>query len=172
MTAGPVAEQLDNTSRLPKAAPSQPPVSAAIQTAVCLGCLLLGWSLGASRLATWAYLAAFAAGGAATLAAAVRALGRLQIGIDLLMLLAALGAAIIGDWIEGGVLLFLFSLSNTLEAYATYRTKRSIESLMQLRPSEASLVRDGEEIRVGIATLEIGDVVRLRPANAWRSTAR
>ena len=133
----------------------------AIQTLACLCCLLLGWSLGGSPFATWAYVAAYAAGGAATLAAAVQTLGRGQVGIDLLMLLAALGAAVIGDWIEGGVLLFLFSLSNTLEAYATYRTKRSIESLMQLRPGEASLVRDGEETRVGIATLEIGDVVRL-----------
>lgn len=163
MTAGPVAAQLNETQRPPKAEPSRPPVSAAVQTGVCLCCLLLGWALGGSRFAIWAYVASYAAGGAATLAAVVRTFGRGQVGIDLLMLLAALGAAIIGDWIEGGVLLFLFSLSNALEAYATYRTKRSIESLMQLRPSEASLVRDGEEVRVDIATLQIGDVVRLRP---------
>lgn len=141
----------------------RPPTFLALQTAACLACLLLGWSLGTSRLALWAYLAAYATGGAATLVAATKTLWHKQVGVDLLMLLAALGAAVIGDWPEGGVLLFLFTLSNTLEAYATYRTKRSIESLMQLRPTEASLVRDGEEIRVGVETLRIGDVVRLRP---------
>ncbi|HVX62742.1 MAG TPA: heavy metal translocating P-type ATPase [Pirellulales bacterium] len=162
MTASPVAAQFDQVQR-PPVAPLRPPSLLAIQTLVCLCCLLLGWSFSGSSFATWAYVAAYAAGGAATLAAAARTLASGQVGIDLLMLLAALGAAVIGDWVEGGVLLFLFSLSNTLEAYATYRTRRSIESLMQLRPSEASVVRDGEELRVGIATLEIGDVIRLRP---------
>ncbi len=151
------------TVQPPDKQPPRPPTALAWQTAVCLGSLLLGWGLGSSRFALAAYLVAYVAGGAATAAAAVRNLWHKQLGVDLLMLFAAAGAAAIGDWAEGGVLLFLFSLSNTLEAYATYRTKRSIESLMQLRPSEATLVRDGEEIRVGIATLEIGDLIRLRP---------
>jgi hypothetical protein len=64
------------------------------------------------------------------------------------MLLAAAGAALIGDWLEGAVLLFLFSLSGTLEAFATYRTARSIESLIALRPATAALLQDGSERQV------------------------
>ncbi len=79
------------------------------------------------------------------------------------MIVAALGAAYLGDWAEGAVLLFLFSLSGTLETYAFYRTRRSIESLIRLRPQEALCVRNGEEARGAIASLLPGDVVRVRP---------
>jgi Cd2+/Zn2+-exporting ATPase len=98
---------------------------------------------------------------------AFRVLLRLQLGVDLLMILAALGAAIIGDWIEGASLLFLFSLSGTLEAYAMYRTHRSIAALVRLRPREAELVRDGEDLRVPVDSLCIGDVVRVRPGERF-----
>ncbi len=91
------------------------------------------------------------------------ALRQRQLSVDLLMILAALGAAYLGDWAEGAVLLFLFSLSGTLESYAFYRTRHSIESLIQLRPQEAVRVRDGEETRVAIACLQPGDLVRVRP---------
>lgn len=136
-----------------------------MQTAFCLLFLLAGWLLRSSPYATGLYAVAYAAGGAASLLLAIAALARRRLTVDLLMVLAAAGAAVIGDWAEGGVLLFLFSLSNTLEAYATYRTKRSIESLVQLRPSEATLVRDGQETRVGVESLAIGDAVRIRPGD-------
>lgn len=92
-----------------------------------------------------------------------------QLNVDLLMILAAIGAAAIGDWIEGVVLLFLFSLSGTLEAFAMCRTTRSIESLIQLRPREALLVREGfaEEQRVAVESLHIGDVIRVRPGERF-----
>ena len=92
-----------------------------------------------------------------------------HLNVDLLMILAALGAAAIGDWIEGVVLLFLFSLSETLEEFAMYRTTRSIESLIQLRPREAWLVRPGssEDQKVPVESLKIGDVVRVRPGERF-----
>ena len=148
-----------------KQAQAQPPRAAAVQTAFCLLFLLAGWMLRSSPYATPLYAIAYAAGGTASLLLAIAALARRRLTVDLLMVLAAAGAAVIGDWAEGGVLLFLFSLSNTLEAYATYRTKRSIESLVQLRPSEATLVRDGQETRVGVESLAIGDAVRIRPGD-------
>ncbi|HUY93310.1 MAG TPA: heavy metal translocating P-type ATPase [Pirellulales bacterium] len=144
---------------------ARPPRCAAVQTGLCLLFLLTGWLLASPRLATGAYALAYLAGGAASLATAAAALARRRLTVDLLMVVAAAGAAAIGDWAEGGVLLFLFSLSNTLEAYATYRTKRSIESLVRLRPSEATLVRNGQELRVGVETLSIGDLVRIRPGD-------
>lgn len=98
-----------------------------------------------------------------SLLAALKSLVQRQLTVDLLMVLAAIGAAMLGEWAEGGVLLFLFSLSNTLEAYATYRTKHTIESLTKLRPSEATLLRDGRESRVAIEELSVDDLVRVRP---------
>jgi Cd2+/Zn2+-exporting ATPase len=100
-------------------------------------------------------------------AIAVRELRRLRLSVDLLMILAAAGAAVLGDWGEGAVLLFLFSLSGTLEAYAMYRTTRSIDALVKLRPREANLVRGGDEARVPIETLKIDDTIRVRPGERF-----
>lgn len=113
--------------------------------------------------------AAYLAGGILPLGNALSSLRQGQLNVDLLMILAAIGAALIGDWLEGVVLLFLFSLSGTLEAFAMYRTTRSIESLIQLRPREAMLVRNGGSVeeRVAVESLRIGDVVRVRPGERF-----
>jgi Zn2+/Cd2+-exporting ATPase len=109
------------------------------------------------------YALSYLAGGAMTTVTAFTELSRLRLTVDLLMILAAAGAAVLGDWGEGAILLFLFSLSNTLEAYAMYRTTRSIDALIRLRPREACRVRDGVESRVEIEALSVGDVLRVRP---------
>ena len=69
------------------------------------------------------------------------------------MVVAAAGAAFLGHWAEGVVLLFLFSLGNTLETFAFGRTRRSIQALMELRPASASKLEGDEEVQVGIETL-------------------
>ncbi len=109
------------------------------------------------------------AGGWGPARSAFEKLRERQLNVDLLMILAAIGAAAIGDWLEGVVLLFLFSLSGTLEAFAMYRTTRSIESLVQLRPREAWLVREGaiEDERVAVDALKVGDAVRVRPGERF-----
>jgi len=146
---------------------STPPRLAAACTLVCASCGLAGWALGDSTFSRIAFLTAYVAGGAIPTIGALKGLAQRQLGVDLLMIVAALGAAMIGDWGEGAALLFLFSLSGTLEAYAMYRTHRSIEALIQLRPREAELVRDGEDQRVPIDSLQIGDVVRVRPGERF-----
>jgi Cd2+/Zn2+-exporting ATPase len=108
---------------------------------------------------------AYAAGGWDTLRRTLRALGRLELDVDLLMLLAAAGAALVGHWVEGAILLFLFSTGNTQETYAFGRTRRSIQALMELRPEVASVVRDGEEHRIPVSELRPGQVVRVRPGD-------
>jgi Cd2+/Zn2+-exporting ATPase len=113
------------------------------------------------------YALSYAAGGAMAAFTAVAELRRGRLSVDLLMILAAAGAAGLGDWGEGAVLLFLFSLSGTLEAYAMYRTTRSIDALIKLRPREASRVRDGDETRVPIETLKIDDLIRIRPGERF-----
>jgi Cd2+/Zn2+-exporting ATPase len=151
----------------PTISTSTPPRLAALCTLLCAVFGLIGWWLGDAPLRFAALAATYVAGGAVPTVGAIRGLLQRQLGVDLLMIAAALGAAAIGDWKEAAALLFLFSLSGTLEAYAMYRTHRSIESLVQLRPREAELVRDGTETHVPIDSLQIGDVVRVRPGERF-----
>lgn len=92
-----------------------------------------------------------------------QSLRQLTLNVDLLMLLAALGAAYVGAPFEGAMLLFLFSLSNTLQGYAMERTRKAIHAIMQLRPENALVRRDGVTEVLPIDSLKIGDHVLVRP---------
>ncbi|MDD9267077.1 heavy metal translocating P-type ATPase [Paenibacillus sp. MAHUQ-63] len=85
------------------------------------------------------------------------------IGMDLLMTVAAAGAALIGQWEEGAAVVFLFSLGETLEAYTMDRTRKSIRGLMDLSPKEALVRREGHESMMGIEDIRIGDTVIIKP---------
>lgn len=124
---------------------------------------------GAHTVTTWAIIAGYIAGGHGPARNAFVNLLRGEFNVDLLMIVAAAGAAAIGDWGEGLVLLFLFALSGTLEAFAMYRTTRSIESLVKLRPREALLIRDGSSDgqMVPVESLQVGDIVRVRPGERF-----
>ncbi|MBV9106919.1 MAG: heavy metal translocating P-type ATPase [Verrucomicrobia bacterium] len=89
-----------------------------------------------------------------------------KIDVDILMVLAALGAAYVGAPFEGAMLLFLFSLSNLLQDLAISRTRRAIRSLMKLRPTEALCRKDGQLQRMRLEELQIGDIVLIRPGEA------
>lgn len=109
------------------------------------------------------YIASYVAGGAYATFRAVRALLAKTVDIDLLMILAALGAAVLGAWVEGGILLFLFSLGNALEHYALGRTHRAVRALIALRPDTARVVRENQECVLPIEHLRIGDEVIVKP---------
>ena len=79
------------------------------------------------------------------------------------MLVAAAGAAALGSWAEGALLLFLFSLGHALEHYAVGRAKRAIEALAELAPDTATVVRDGQTMEIPVAELVVGDTVVVRP---------
>ena len=79
------------------------------------------------------------------------------------MITAAIGAAIVGHWEEGAILLGLFSTSNALEHHALGRTQRAVRALMELSPEVATVLRDGEERVVPIEELRLGEVVLVRP---------
>jgi Cd2+/Zn2+-exporting ATPase len=138
-----------------------------VANALCAAFGLAGWLAGPAHWALAPYALSYLAGGAMPAVTALTELTRLKLSVDLLMVLAAAGAAALGDWAEGAVLLFLFSLSNTLEAYAMYRTTRSIDALIRLRPRDACLVRDGVETRVGVDELSVGDQIRVRPGERF-----
>lgn len=87
-----------------------------------------------------------------------------KIDVDMLMVLAAIGAAIIGEWHEGAILLFLFSLSNVLQDYAIGRSRSAIRSLFKLYPEEAKVRRDDGSVEtVKISEIALGDVILIEP---------
>lgn len=106
------------------------------------------------------------------LRAAAEALGALSVDIDVLMVVGAGLAALIGHPGEGALLLFLFTLSGALEDLALARTKREIEALHTLMPTSAILWRDGEWKQVSPEALAAGDRIRVRPGDRVPADAR
>jgi Cd2+/Zn2+-exporting ATPase len=137
-------------------------------TAITLIALVLGWVLGRTGVIghdvqTGFYAVAYLAGGFFATQQALLAIWNRTVDVDLLMILAAIGAAIIDQWAEGAILLFLFSLGNTLEHYAMGRTYSAIRALMDLRPDEALVLRDDVEALVPVEDLLLGDTVIVKP---------
>jgi len=135
---------------------------------LCGGLLLIGWLLSwLTDLTPWAswslYLAAYFFGGYFTFRAAIESISAGRFEIDFLMLAAAIGAATLGEWAEGALLLFLFSLGHALEHYAMGRAKRAIEALAQLAPQTALVRREGNTEEVPVEQLRPGDVVIVKP---------
>lgn len=131
------------------------------------GLALQYWVAGNSESAPWyvilAYVISFASGGGHTLWDALTELAQAKVNIDLLMVLAALGAASLGDWPEGAVLLFLFSLSHALEHTILGRTRGAIAALLDLTPDNATVIRDGQQSVIPVEQLVVGDRVVVRP---------
>lgn len=109
------------------------------------------------------YVAAYFFGGFFTTREALENIRQRRFEIDTLMLVAAIGAAALGEWAEGALLLFLFSLGHSLEHYAMGRAKRAIEALAKLAPETALVRRDGSTLEIPVAELEVGDVVIVKP---------
>lgn len=123
---------------------------------------LLAPLFGLEVYAGWAYLIAYLSGGFTATKDAATSLIKGKLNIDLLMVLAALAAAAVGEARDGAILLFLFQLAETLEDYAMGTTKRAVASLMNLRPDEARRLTNSGEETVPVGELNIGDRVRVR----------
>ena len=108
-------------------------------------------------------LLAYVSGGLYGAKSALESLLVGKIDVDLLMILAALGAAVIGQWHEGAVLLFLFSLSNVLQDYAFGRSRRAIRSLFADYPAVATVKRGDSVRQVRISAIRLGDIVLIEP---------
>ena len=83
--------------------------------------------------------------------------------IDFLMLVAAIGAAILGAWSEGALLLFLFSMGHALEHYAMNKARKSIAALAKLAPKTALRKKNGKTEEIGIEKLSVGDIIVVKP---------
>ena len=137
--------------------------------AITLIALLIGWVGGSltGLLPQWVVtifaVLAFAAGGYSGLMGAITEARAGRLDIDFLMIAAALGAAAIGEWEEGALLLFLFTLSGALEEFAIERTRKAIEALADLRPDVARVRRGAEELTLAVDELVVDDIVLVRP---------
>lgn len=129
--------------------------------------ILIGWGLSAVDFKTVAailFVAAFIIGGYAKAKEGIEeTLKDKTLNVELLMFLAAIGAAVIGYWLEGAVLIFIFSLSGALETYTMNKSKNELSSLMSLQPETARIIRDGEEQMVLANDLAIDDLILIRP---------
>ncbi len=119
---------------------------------------------GPAWLSWTSYLACYAAGGWEPAREGLRALRNKTLDVDLLMIVAAIGAAAIGEVMDGGLLIVIFATSGALEAFATARTEDSVRGLLELAPDTAVRVHaDGTEETVGAANLGVGDEILVRP---------
>jgi Cd2+/Zn2+-exporting ATPase len=110
------------------------------------------------------YIAAYVAGGYRKAREGIKTLiFERDLDVDLLMVIAAIGAASIGYWQDGAILIFIFALSGALEGYTMEKTNRDIRSIMKLRPEQALVLRGQTETQVKVEELKAGDLVLTKP---------
>ncbi|MFD1407185.1 heavy metal translocating P-type ATPase [Kroppenstedtia eburnea] len=128
--------------------------------------ILLAW-LSEGNLETFSvilYLTAYVIGGFAKAREGIVSLvSEKKLDVNLLMLLAAAGAAAIGYWAEGALLIFIFALSGALEEYSEGRSRRDLSALLSLKPETARILVNGEEREISIDELSVGDSVLVKP---------
>ncbi|HYF91729.1 MAG TPA: heavy metal translocating P-type ATPase [Symbiobacteriaceae bacterium] len=139
-----------------------------ISTVLCAVFLAAGYiaeNMGASAyLYIPLYAISYATGGYFRLTDGFHALIKEKnLDINALMLLGAAGAAVLGKWEEGAMLMFLFTLSATLEAFAVGRTRMAIRKLMALAPEDALVRRGGAELRIPVDQIRMGDTIIAGP---------
>ncbi len=137
----------------------------AIASGICLG---IGFGVSfmnglSPYVPTGFYIGAYLFGGFYTTKEAIVGISKGEFEIDFLMLVAAVGAAILGAWAEGALLLFLFSLGHSLEHYAMEKAKKSIAALAELAPKTALLMQGQDIKEVSIEELKPGDVILVKP---------
>jgi len=132
--------------------------------------LVAGWLL--ERFApvpalvpTIVWALSMASGGFFAIRGSIQSIAQLRIDIETMMVVAALGAAVLGAWFEGAFLLFLFSAGHALEHRAMERARRSIESLAELRPEVARVRRGNDVVEVPVGEVQVGERILVRPGD-------
>lgn len=128
----------------------------------------IGWVgetfLGLPDIVAWVfYVVAMILGGWDISQHAWHALKERHFDTDLLMIVAALGAAALGDWAEAALLLFLFSLGHALEERALDRARAAVRALADLAPKTAPVRREGREVEIPVGELRLDEIVIVRP---------
>ncbi|SFC81917.1 Cd2+/Zn2+-exporting ATPase [Bacillus sp. OV322] len=116
-----------------------------------------------SMAAVTAYGAGILLGGYRLFNAGLKNLFKLDFDMKTLMTIAIIGAAVIGDWREGAVVVILFAVSEVLESYSMIKARQSIRSLMEIAPKKAVVKRNDIEITIDVEDIEVGDVMIVKP---------
>ena len=130
--------------------------------------IVIAWLLsknGAESVSVALYITAFLIGGYAKAKEGIEeTINDKELNVEMLMVFAAIGSAIIGYWAEGAILIFIFAISGALETYTLNKSHKEISSLMDLQPEEASLIQDdGTDIKVPTTSLSVGSIIIVRP---------
>ncbi|MBP1079804.1 MULTISPECIES: heavy metal translocating P-type ATPase [Bacillus] len=127
--------------------------------------IFLGWFYNESpALSAILFISAFIIGGFAKAKEGIEAtLESKKLNVELLMIFAAIGSALIGYWAEGAVLIFIFSLSGALETYTMNKSKKDLTSIMALEPEEAVLLSNGNTRVISAAALSVGEHILVKP---------
>ncbi|WXJ95661.1 Cadmium-transporting ATPase [Neomoorella carbonis] len=121
-------------------------------------------AVGAATIFIPLFLTAMIAGGWGNARKAWYSLPRLDFNMSVLMTIAVIGAAALGEWEEGAAVAFLYSVSEMLESWTMGRVRRSIRALMDIAPRAARIRRQaGEEIEVPVEEIQVGDVMIVHP---------
>lgn len=139
----------------------------ALATVLCVAGLVGGYVAEVLQAPGWVgialFLFAIVSGGWFPVIEGIASLRQSVLDINFLMIAGAAGAAFLGKWSEGATLMFLFSLSGTLESYAVGRTRHAIRKLMDLSPESALVRRGDQEVRVPVSELRLGDHILVYP---------
>jgi len=131
---------------------------------ICLAVgVALEWLALTEEIAVPLYATSAIAGGWFVAPRAWRSLRHRTLDMNFLMVVAAIGAAGIGEWAEGASVMFLFSLAQLLESWSMDRVRSAIKALMELSPTEATVKREGRDVIVSPADVAIGEIVVIRP---------
>ena len=109
------------------------------------------------------FLSAIIIGGFNLFKEGITNLYKLNFTMEVLMTIAIIGASIIGEWMEGSIVVLLFALSEALERFSMDRARKSIRSLMDIAPKEALIRRNGKEQLIDVNDIQIGDIMIIRP---------
>lgn len=130
--------------------------------------LVISWFLGEQYgeehiLPTIGFASSILIGGYSLFIKGLKNLSRLKFDMNTLMTIAILGAAVIGEWGEGAMVVILFAISEALERYSMDKARQSIESLMDIAPKEALIRRGTEEMMVHVEDIQVGDIMIVKP---------
>ncbi len=138
---------------------------AAISSGILIG---IAWVMSNNEADTFSvafYIIAFLIGGFAKAKEGIEeTIKNKELNVEMLMIFAAFGSAIIGYWAEGAILIFIFAISGALETYTLNKSHKEISALMSLQPEEAWLIQqDGTEIKVPTVSLKVGSILLVKP---------
>jgi Cd2+/Zn2+-exporting ATPase len=135
-----------------------------VVSGICLGAaMIMDWTAPDSVLEHALHGLALGAGGWMAAKKALRAVMARRLDMNVLMTIAVLGAIAIGQWDEAATVAFLFALAQLLETYSLERARQAVRRLLAVVPPEATVRRDGQDVRVSVAEVALGETIVVRP---------